>query len=215
MKLKNFVNIMKNPREYFQKNKYKNSDTSDLVINAQRGDNIAMEELIRRHENYIYMRLYQLDPQNENIKDLMQDVMLRVARSLKNLKNPQRFQSWLSQIITNIFFDELRKKRRKLNTVSLDSFFSEEEESSKTEKELECPKDSPDKCSENSEMKRIIRRAISELEEPYRAVIMLRELQGFSYDEIASATGASVGTVKSRIARARQKLQTKLKDYLQ
>lgn len=206
---------MKNPREYFQKNKYKNSDTSDLVINAQRGDNIAMEELIRRHENYIYMRLYQLDPQNENIKDLMQDVMLRVARSLKNLKNPRRFQSWLSQIITNIFFDELRKKRRKLNTVSLDSFFSEEEESSKTEKELECPKDSPDKCSENSEMKRIIRRAISELEEPYRAVIMLRELQGFSYDEIASATGASVGTVKSRIARARQKLQTKLKDYLQ
>ena len=206
---------MKNPREYFQKNKYKNSDTSDLVINAQRGDNIAMEELIRRHENYIYMRLYQLDPQNENIKDLMQDVMLRVARSLKNLKNPQRFQSWLSQIITNIFFDELRKKRRKLNTVSLDSFFSEEEESSKTEKELECPKDSPDKCSENSEMKRIIRRAISELEEPYRAVIMLRELQGFSYDEIASATGASVGTVKSRIARARQKLQTKLKDYVQ
>lgn len=206
---------MRNPREYFQKNKYKNSDTSDLVINAQRGDNIAMEELIRRHENYIYMRLYQLDPQNENIKDLMQDVMLRVARSLKNLKNPQRFQSWLSQIITNIFFDELRKKRRKLNTVSLDSFFSEEEESSKTEKELECPKDSPDKCSENSEMKRIIRRAISELEEPYRAVIMLRELQGFSYDEIASATGASVGTVKSRIARARQKLQTKLKDYLQ
>ena len=161
------------------------------------------------------MRLYQLDPQNENIKDLMQDVMLRVARSLKNLKNPKRFQSWLSQIITNIFFDELRKKRRKLNTVSLDSFFSEEEESSKTEKELECPKDSPDKCSENSEMKRIIRRAISELEEPYRAVIMLRELQGFSYDEIASATGASVGTVKSRIARARQKLQTKLKDYLQ
>ncbi|HIZ28966.1 MAG TPA: sigma-70 family RNA polymerase sigma factor [Candidatus Adamsella sp.] len=206
---------MKNPREYFQKNKYKNSDTSDLVINAQRGDNLAMEELIRRHENYIYMRLYQLDPQNENIKDLMQDVMLRVARSLKNLKNPRRFQSWLSQIITNIFFDELRKKRRKLNTVSLDSFFSEEEESSKTEKELECPKDSPDKCSENSEMKRIIRRAISELEEPYRAVIMLRELQGFSYDEIASATGASVGTVKSRIARARQKLQTKLKDYLQ
>ena len=153
--------------------------------------------------------------QNENIKDLMQDVMLRVARSLKSLKNPKRFQSWLSQIITNIFFDELRKKRRKLNTVSLDSFFSEEEESSKTEKELECPKDSPDKCSENSEMKRIIRRAISELEEPYRAVIMLRELQGFSYDEIASATGASVGTVKSRIARARQKLQTKLKDYLQ
>ena len=83
MKLKNFVNIMKNPREYFQKNKYKNFDTSDLVINAQSGDNLAMDELIRRYESYIYMRLYQLDPQNENIKDLMQDVMLRVARSLK------------------------------------------------------------------------------------------------------------------------------------
>ena len=113
----------------------------------------------------------------------------------------------------NIFFDELRKKRRKMNTVSLDSFFSEEE-NSKTEKDIECPKDSPDKCSENLEMKRIIRRAISELDEPYRAVITLRELQGFSYDEIAHVTGSSVGTVKSRIARARQKLQTKLKDYL-
>lgn len=134
MKLKNFVNIMKNPREYFQKNKYKNSDTSDLVINAQSGDNLAMDELIRRYESYIYMRLYQLDPQNENIKDLMQDVMLRVARSLKSLKNPKRFQSWLSQIITNIFFDELRKKRRKMNTVSIDSFFSEEEENSKTKR---------------------------------------------------------------------------------
>lgn len=204
---------MKNSREYFKKIKYKNTDTSDLVINAQRGDNLAMDELIRRHENYIYMRLYQLDPTNDNIKDLMQDVMLRVTRSLKNLKNPKRFQSWLSQIITNIFFDELRKKRRKMNTVSLDSFFSEEE-NSKAEKDIECPKDSPDKCSESLEMKCIIRRAISELDEPYRAVITLRELQGFSYDEIAQATGSSVGTVKSRIARARQKLQTKLRDYL-
>ena len=205
---------MKNSREYFKKIKYKNTDTSDLVLRAQGGDNFAMDELIRRHESYIYMRLYQLDSTNDNIKDLMQDVMLRLTRSLKNLKNPKHFQSWLSQIITNIFFDELRKKRRKMNTVSLDSFFSEEEGNLRKEKDIECPKDSPDKCSENSEMKRIIRRAISELDEPYRAVITLRELQGFSYDEIAHATGSSVGTVKSRIARARQKLQTKLKDYL-
>lgn len=206
---------MRNPKEYFQRTKYKNAQLELLITNAQSGDNIAMEELIRRHEKYIHMRLYQLDPNNTNMKDMAQDVMLRVARSLKNLKEPKRFQCWLSQIITNIFFDELRKKQRKMNTVSLDSFFSEEDDcGAKSEKDIECPKGSPDECSENSEMNRAIKHAIAELEEPYKAAIVLRELQGFSYDEIATATGASVGTVKSRIARARQKLQSKLKPYL-
>lgn len=206
---------MRKPKDYFRRSKYKDITVDTLVVEAQQGDSAAMEELIRRYENYILMRLYQLDPQNENTKDLAQDVMLRVTRSLKNLKEPKRFQCWLSQIITNIFFDELRRKKRKMTTVSLDSFFSEDDESTAQEKDIECPKSSPDLCSENSEISRRIRLAIKELEEPYRAAIVLRELQGFSYDEIASATGTSVGTVKSRIARARQKLQSKLKDYLQ
>ncbi len=207
---------MKRQENQFPKSIYKCLSQDVLISKARTGDDFALDELIKRNEKYVYLMLYHLDARNANIKDMAQDVLLRLARSIHSLKDSRKFKSWLNQIITNIFFDDLRRKQKKMNTVSIDSFFADDnEQENKIQKELECPKTHPDEVSESSELDLIIRDAICELEEPYRVAIVLRELQGLSYEEIASTTKTSIGTVKSRLARARQKLQYKIKPYLE
>ena len=138
---------------------------------------------------------------------------MRVAKSIVNLKNPKNFKSWLNTIITNLFYDELRKSARKPDTISLD----DEECENSTFNLLSLIPDKkckpPEKCLSN-ELEKIIKDAILKLPDQFRIAIVLRELQGLSYEEIADATHSSVGTVKSRIARARCKLQEGLKAYI-
>ena len=139
--------------------------------------------------------------------------MLRVAKNIKNLKNPKHFKSWLNQIVTNLFYDELRKSSRKPDIVSIDDEMDEETQF--TIKSILADKKCkpPEKCI-TAELEEIIKEQIRNLPEPFRIAIVLRELQGLSYEEIAEATNANVGTVKSRISRARLKLQDSLKAYI-
>lgn len=194
------------------KEQYKKMTIVELVIKSQQSDRTALEELIKRNERNVYATFYHLDPNRADIADLTQEALMRVARAIKSLKKPEHFKVWLNQIITNIFYDELRKKGRKLNTVSIDNFY--DDESSKSSREIEDKSSSPAEKTKNSELELIIRNAILELSEQFREVIVLRELQGLSYEEIAQITKTTTGTVKSRIARARAKLQEKIKPYL-
>lgn len=196
---------------YLPKKKYHKTSVIELIEKAQQDDRNALEELIKRHEKIVYITLYNLSAASD-ISDLTQEVLLKVARSIKSLKNPLYFKFWLNQIITNVFYDDLRKKRRKLFTLSLDSakVFDEEEQTI----EICDDKDIPDKTTMNKELEELIRKEIQKLPEHFRVTIVLRELQGLNYDEIAKLTSASIGTVKSRLARARAKLQKNLEPYL-
>lgn len=190
---------------------YKKMALEELVVLSQQNDFKALEELIKREQKDVYAAFSYLCSKKENVSDLTQEALLRVAKNIQNLKNPKLFKSWLNQIITNLFYDELRKTQRKPDTISLDE---ETENTPPIKFQLLDKKCKPHEKCVTSELEQIIKKAILNLPNQFKIVIILRELQGLSYEEIAQVTHSSVGTVKSRIARARGKLQEDLKAYI-
>jgi RNA polymerase sigma-70 factor, ECF subfamily len=188
--------------------------TEELVTEAQAGSMLALEQLVSRYQKLVYVTLYQLAPERNDITDLTQEVLLRMCRSIKSLRNPKTFKYWLNRIITNLFYDELRKTPRQLKTISLDEPVYEGDDDQSPARDIPDVSEMPDKQALNSELDRKIRQAIQNLPEQFRTIIVLREIQGLSYEEIASLTETNIGTVKSRLARARLKLQEVLEPYL-
>ncbi len=192
---------------------YKKMALEELIVLSQKNDLKALEELLRREQKNIYTAFTYLDKKRENVSDLTQEALMRVAKNIHTLKNPKTFKSWLNQIVTNLFYDDLRKASKRPEIISID----ETEPDGMTNPiknqipDKKCKP--PEKCM-SSELERIIKAEIQNLPEPFRIAIILRELQGLSYEEIAEATNSSIGTVKSRIARARGKLQEELKSYI-
>jgi RNA polymerase sigma-70 factor (ECF subfamily) len=188
--------------------------TEELVLKAQADQMSALEELVSRYQKLVYVTLYQLAPERNDITDLTQEVLLRMCRSIKSLRNPKTFKYWLNRIITNLFYDELRKAPRQLKTISLDEPAYENDDEQSPARDVPDVSDMPDKLALNSELDQKIQQAIQNLPEQFRTIIVLREIQGLSYEEIASLTETNIGTVKSRLARARLKLQEVLEPYL-
>lgn len=189
---------------------YKKIPIEELVILSQGSDYKALEELIKREQRNIFATFSYLSKKRENIADLTQEALVRMARGLINLRNPKTFKSWLNQIVTNLFYDELRKANRKPETISIDSDADE----NFYHTQIPDYRHKPMEKVMSSELDKMIRQEIKNLPEHFRIAIILRELQGLSYEEIATATSTNVGTVKSRIARAREKLQDGLKHYI-
>jgi RNA polymerase sigma-70 factor, ECF subfamily len=189
---------------------YKKIPLEELVLLSQKSDYKALEELIKREQKNIFATFAYLSKKRENIADLTQEALVRMARGLANLKNPKTFKSWLNQIVTNLFYDELRKINRKPQLISIDN------EPNETSRYTQIPdyRHKPAEKAMSIELDLMIKNEIRNLPEHFRIAIILRELQGLSYDEIAEATNTTIGTVKSRIARARIKLQDGLKNYI-
>lgn len=194
--------------------KYKGEDEEKLVIMAQKNDYEALEELIKRVQKNIYSSFYYLNADKESISDLTQETLLRMSKNIKNLKNPKLFRSWLGHIVSNLFYDEQRKKQKQYSSVSLEHFWAESEDNKEFGFEICDNTHIPEETTNTKELNRVIKHHICALPENFRVVIILREIQGLSYDEIAKITKTNIGTVKSRISRARIKLQEHLKPYL-
>ncbi len=190
---------------------YKKMSLEELVVLSQQNDFKALEELIRREQKNVYASFVYLSKNSENVSDLTQEALFRIAKNIQQLKNPKVYKSWQNQIITNLFYDELRKVQRKAETVSLDE---EKDDVIPIKLQLLDKKCKPHEKCISGELEKIIKNAILALPEQFRIAIVLREFQGLSYEEIANATHSSIGTVKSRIARARGKLQEDLKAYI-
>lgn len=189
---------------------YKKIPLEELIILSQKSDYKALEELIKREQKNIFATFSYLSKKRENVADMTQEALMRMARGLVNLRNPKTFRSWLNQIVTNLFYDELRKTTRKPQLVSIDSTDDE----SKHYMQIPDTAHKPAEKAMSMELDKIIKTEIQSLPDHFRIAIILRELQGLSYDEIAAATHTTVGTVKSRIARARGRLQDGLKHYI-
>lgn len=193
-----------------QKEKYFSMPDVELIICCQNGDRMALEMLVKRYHKTVFSMLYQLAPDWGDLSDLAQEAFIRVYRHIGNLRNPKTFKGWLGQIVTNLFYDELRKKPRRLATVSIDKVNADDE----PVREFADVKANTDEIVLNQELASFIKKAMQQLPEQFRTVIVLRELQGLSYEEIAQALDCELGTVKSRIARARARLQVLLKGYV-
>lgn len=188
----------------------------ELVRLAQQDDMKAMEALVKKCQKSVFLAFRQLLPERpDDIADLTQDVLLRMCRSIKSLRNVETFHYWLNRIITNRYYDEIRKKGRPYTVVSMDAPLSEDDSESSGPRQIPDKGPSPDQHALGCELDDHIRQAILELPEQFRMMIVLREQQGLSYEEIAALTNISIGTVKSRLARARLKLQEALKPYLE
>lgn len=187
----------------------------DLILNCQTGlrpERSAFSELIRRYQAHVEKVLYHLAPDWSDRADLSQEVWIRVYRNVKRLQEPVKFRGWLSRIATNLFYDELRKRKRVSAPLSLDAPRNLED----GEMDWEIASDNPGPTEDlvTREFYEQLRAAIADLPEVFRTTIVLREIEGMAYEEIAELTGVSLGTVKSRIARARQRLQSQLQGYL-
>lgn len=194
---------------------YKKMTLEELVTLAQQEDFKALEEIVRREQKNIFATFTYLHSNNENIYDLTQEALLRMAKALPTLKNPKTFKSWLNQIVMHLFYDDLRKLNRIPPTISIDDDRKQDNNCTTNPHTL-----IPDKrckpfehCLSN-ELDCVIKREMRQLPDYFRVPIVLRELQGLSYDEIAKITNTNVGTVKSRIARARSRLKDSLKEYI-
>lgn len=191
---------------------YKKMSTEELVVLSQKDDFKALGELIKRVQKDVYATLAYFSDNYENIGDLTQESLLKLAKNIHSLKNPKCFKSWLNQIITNTYYDSMRKNKNKPELIYIDCEGTNPDFPAQTE--IPDTKGKPvEKCI-TSECEKLIKSAIRQLPEPFKIAIILREFQGLSYDDIARATNTTVGTVKSRIARARTRLQDALKNYI-
>ncbi len=179
-----------------------------LVKKSQSGDVESFELLISSYDKRAYNIAYRVMGNEEDAKDMAQEALLRVFRSIKDFKGQSAFSTWLYRIVTNVCLDELRKRKND-KYVSLDSTI--QTESGELHMELCSDKETPESVLERVEQREVIKKAINELSEDYKSVIVLRDIQGFSYEEISNILDCSLGTVKSRINRARNMLRDKLR----
>ena len=184
---------------------YKKEDTVMIITLAQKGDTKALEELLRRIQKDVFSMFNYMTEKREDIADLTQEALLKTAKCISALKNPECFKSWLHHIITNTYFDY---KRKHFSDIQPD--FNEDKILEIKDK-LGC--EPGEKCL-FSEMDKVIRLALLNLPDNMRIAIILREFEGLSYEDISKLTKTTIGTVKSRISRARIKLQNQLKEFI-
>ncbi len=187
-----------------------NLSDHQLIEATKRGDETAFSEIVNRYRNPLTNFLYRMLNDYEEAVDLAQETFVRVYFAIERYHTDYAFSTYIYRIASNLAISELRKrKRRKL--LSLTGFFSYEGE----EVDFHPPDKKPLADSDllESEEKSVIAKAITALPEKYRAPIILRDIEGKTYDEIAQILELGLGTTKSRISRARGLLKEKLKHY--
>lgn len=174
-------------------------DEDFLIRQAIHGDAYAFEQLMRRHESRMYSVALRMCGNREDAQDCVQDAMLRIYRALDRFKGQSSFSTWVYRITMNTCLDELRRRKVRAST-SLDTLL--ENGWSPTDEN-----DTPERHAIDAERRRALSGAIQSLPEDMRSAIVLREMQGLSYEEISDVLSVNVGTIKSRISRGREKLR--------
>jgi RNA polymerase sigma-70 factor, ECF subfamily len=188
------------------------TDVSDqqVVVFAQEGREDAYRELIKRYERPVYSLIYRMVRDNETAEDLAQETFIKVLNNIDRYRPEFKFSSWLFKIANNITIDHLR--RRQLDTISIegspDALTGERQRA--TAVTVASGGESPLEELESKEIGASIEQAIAKLRPEYRACIILRHVEDYSYDEIAEIVKLPLGTVKTYIHRARQELREHL-----
>lgn len=185
-------------------------ETSDeeLIEKFQNGDVTCFDLLVKRYKDQLMNFVFRFLGNIQEAEDVVQDTFLRVYRNRHAYKRVAKFSTWIYTIAGNLAKTELRKrKRRKLFSLT-DLGFEEKEF------ELESPDLNPEASVHSSMQEEIIQDEIQKLSPKFKQVILLRDVQGLSYEEIADIINTPLGTVKSRVNRARLKLQEELKKAL-
>ena len=183
---------------------YRNDDL-ELIGRAQKGELQAFEELILCYEKDIYNIAYRMFGNSQDAEDIAQEVCIKIYNKIRLYNKKSRFYTWIYRITVNTCIDEIRKKSNSTQFIyideRLDNDDSEVEKQYKDEKEL-----TPEQKYIKKEEEIDIMQKIGKLEPEYRIVIILKYIKDLDYEEIAESLECSLGTVKSRLNRAKKKL---------
>ncbi|MDF1501601.1 sigma-70 family RNA polymerase sigma factor [Roseisolibacter sp. H3M3-2] len=192
-----------------------NLPDADVVRLAQEGREAAFRELVRRYERPVFSLVFRMVRDRETAEDLAQDAFIKVLNHIDKYSPEFKFSSWLFKIANNVAIDWMRRKR--LDTVSMDGspHATTAAEVEATTFDLAAQQESALDELEARELGTAIERAIAKLRPEYRSCIMLRHVEGRSYEEIATTLDLPLGTVKTYIHRARHELRRALEDLRQ
>jgi RNA polymerase sigma-70 factor (ECF subfamily) len=184
-----------------------NPGEAALIRRARDGDSAAMSALVEAHYKQAYNLAYHLSGNYDEASDIAQEAFIRVYRSLDAFRGDANFSTWLYRIVTNVFLDE-RKKQKVRSHSSLEEYL--ELEDNTVTRQIEDPSPGPEQMVEQSERNSVVGDAVRQLPEIQRAMIAMYHFQSLSYEEIAEVLNLPIGTVKSRLNRARLALKNKL-----
>lgn len=187
-------------------------EDSRLVERFKSGEQGAFDELVKRHYQRVCNIIFHTVGSALSVEDLAQEVFIKAYNALPRYRAESAFSTWIFRIAVNVSLDELRRHKRR----HLFSFIRPgESETSRPEFEQGAPSpDQPDSALEEKELAEVLQAAMTTLPDKHRVVFTLRDVEGFSYQEIAKILRCSIGTVKSRLFYARAKLRDHLRSYL-
>ena len=171
----------------------------ELIARLQKRDETAFEELLRQYEKKVYTLCFRMCGNSEDAEEAAQDAFLALWRGIDRFRQESSLSTWIYRLATNACIDTLRRRKKQSGSVSLDDeeLFVDAVDTSPQ----------PQETVEHREAQKLLQEGLSALTEEYRKVLILREIEGLSYTEIAESASIELGTVKSRISRGRSLLR--------
>lgn len=182
---------------------------AEIIKKCKKGDRDAFNELVKMYQNKIVNIAYGMLSDSDDAFDAAQEVFIKVYKGLDNFREKSSFSTWIYRITSNVCADILRKRQRSINAISIN--YSDDE------KEMEIKDESltPEEYSELNERQAALRQALKEIKDEYREIITLFDIEELSYDKISEILKIPVGTVKSRLNRARAALKKNLSEKVE
>ena len=187
---------------------------AEFIERLKRGEALAFEQLVAERSGEVYGLLFRLTENSEEARDLTQETFLRAFQSIDRFRGEADLKTWIYRIAINQARNRWRwwRRRRRDTTVSLESTTSGSDQTLMAT--LAAVADNPEQQTLARERQLVLRSALHRLGRAYRETVILRDIEGFTYEEIAITLGINVGTVKSRLARGRKELKEKLEGSL-
>lgn len=181
----------------------------ELLKKCRQGDRDAFNILVQTYQRQVINLAYGMLSDTEDATDAAQEVFIKVYRNIDRFEGKSSLSTWIYRITSNVCKDFLRKRTRTIQSVSI---YESSEDDDDRPMEIKDSSPTPQEHMEITETQREVRKALDELPEEYKSVIVMYDLEGLSYDEISNVLQCPVGTIKSRLNRARKALKKNLSE---
>lgn len=187
-------------------------DEYAIIQRCKQGDLSAFDDLVRMYEKQVYNFAYRLAGNYDDANDIAGEAFIKVFNAIETFRGDANFSTWLFRIVTNLYLDERKRSKAHMN-IPLDEYIDLDE--STVTRQIEDTSPSPQELLESKERADVLQSVIQQLPDYQRVMVLLFHTQGKSYEEIAEIIGLPIGTVKSRLNRARLALRDKLGPVLE
>ncbi len=190
-------------------------DEPQLIERSRSGDSAALETLLLRYQDRLYNTILKITQNSDDAAELLSDSFVKIIESIGDFESRSSFYTWAFSIAVNLTISHCRRKQ-KVRFSSIDEQSEDDSEGKAALKEVLLDKSvqDPAALSQNAELGRIVMQMLGQLSEEHRAVLVLRDIEGMDYAELAATLGISEGTVKSRLNRARNNLRELLESFV-